>query len=140
MALIRIEFDLSLILNKLDDQRVVPLPRSWKGPCGLNRTEPLRREINEELVKLAKEMREASRRGEKLSLNDDEVAFYDALGTNDSAVKILGDETLKAIAQELVATIRRNVTIDWTVRETVQKFGYPPDKQEKATQTVNGAG
>ena len=105
-------------------------------------------QIIEELIELAKEMREASKRGEQLGLTDDEVAFYDALETNDSAVKVLGDETLKAIAQELVGTVRRNVSIDWTVREniraklrvmikrTLRKYGYPPDKQEKATQTV----
>lgn len=105
-------------------------------------------QVIEELIALAKEMREASRRGEKLGLSEEEVAFYDALETNDSAVKVLGDETLKAIARELVATVKKNVTIDWTVRESVRaqlrvyvkrilrKYGYPPDKQEKATQTV----
>jgi len=104
--------------------------------------------VIEELVALAKEMREAGRRGEQLGLTDGEMAFYDALETNDSAVKVLGDETLKAIARELVATVKKNVTIDWTVRESVRaqlrvyvkrilrKYGYPPDKQEKATQTV----
>ena len=92
-------------------------------------------------------MREAERRGEELGLTDDELAFYDALETNDSAVKVLGDET-STIARELVATVRKNVTIDWTLRENVRaqlrvlvkrilrKYGYPPDKQEKATQTV----
>ena len=81
-------------------------------------------------------------------LSEDELAFYDALETNDSAVKVLGDDTLRAIARELVETVRRNVSIDWTVRENVRaqlrvlvkrilrKHGYPPDKQEKATQTV----
>jgi type I restriction enzyme R subunit len=105
-------------------------------------------QVIEELIGLAKEMREAAARGEKLDLSDDELAFYDALETNDSAVKVLGDETLRMIARELVATVRANVTIDWTVRENVRahlrvlvkrilrKHGYPPDKQEKATQTV----
>jgi len=105
-------------------------------------------QVIEELIQLAKDMREAGARGEKLGLSDDELAFYDALETNDSAVKVLGDETLKTIARELVATVRTNVTIDWTVRENVRanlrvlvkrilrKHGYPPDKQEKATQTV----
>lgn len=105
-------------------------------------------QVIEELIGLAKEMREAGARGEKLGLSDDEVAFYDALETNDSAVKVLGDETLRDIARELVKTVRANVTIDWTVRENVRaqlrvlvkrilrKYGYPPDKQEKATQTV----
>jgi len=101
-----------------------------------------------ELIELAKEMREAHRRGEELGLSDDELAFYDALETNDSAVKVLGDETLRAIAHELVETVRKNVTIDWTVKESVRaklrtmvkrilrKHGYPPDKQEAATVTV----
>jgi type I restriction enzyme R subunit len=104
--------------------------------------------VIEELIQLAKEMREAGARGEQLGLTEDEVAFYDALETNDSAVKVLGDENLRAIARELVATVRANVSIDWTVRENVRahlrvlvkrilrKHGYPPDKAEKATQTV----
>ncbi len=104
--------------------------------------------VIEELIALAKDMRQAAQRGAALGLNDDEVAFYDALETNDSAVKVLGDEALRTIARELVATVRANVTIDWTVRENVRaqlrvlvkrilrKYGYPPDKQEKATQTV----
>lgn len=105
-------------------------------------------EVIAELIKLAEEMREAQKRGEKLNLSEDEIAFYDALEVNDSAVKVLGDDTLKKIARELVETVRNNATIDWTVRETVRaklrvlvkrilrKYGYPPDKQEKATQTV----
>lgn len=105
-------------------------------------------QILAELIKLAKEMREAYQRGEKLNLTDDEIAFYDALGVNDSAVKILGDQTLEQIARELVMSIKQNVTIDWTIRENVKakmrlavkkilkKYGYPPDKQETATQTV----
>ena len=105
-------------------------------------------QVIEELIELAREMREASSRGEKLGLTEDELAFYDALETNDSAVQVLGDETLRAIAQELVQTVRSNVTIDWTLRENVRaqlrvlvrrilrKHGYPPDKQEKATITV----
>lgn len=104
--------------------------------------------VIEELIQLAKDMRQAAQRGEDLGLNDDEVAFYDALETNDSAVKVLGDDALRTIARELVATVRANVTIDWTVRENVRaqlrvlvkrilrKYGYPPDLQEKATQTV----
>jgi type I restriction enzyme R subunit len=105
-------------------------------------------QVIEELIALAKEMREADRRGEALGLSEEELAFYDALETNDSAVKVLGDKTLRTIARELVETVRRNVTIDWTLRENVRanlrvlvkrilrKYGYPPDKQEKATQTV----
>jgi type I restriction enzyme R subunit len=105
-------------------------------------------QVIEELIELAKEMREAQKRGENLGMSDDEVAFYDALEVNDSAVQVLGDETLKMIAQELVKAVRRSVTIDWTVRENaraqirvmvkriLRKYGYPPDKQEKAMQTV----
>jgi len=105
-------------------------------------------QVIEELIGLAKEMREAHARGEALKLSEDELAFYDALETNDSAVKVLGDDTLRSIAQELVKTVRANVTIDWTLRENVRaqlrvlvkrilrKYGYPPDKQEKATETV----
>jgi type I restriction enzyme R subunit len=105
-------------------------------------------QVLEELIGLAKDMRTANARGEQLGLTDDELAFYDALEVNDSAVKVLGEPTLKLIAKELVDTVRKNVKIDWTVRENVRaqlrvlvkrilrKHGYPPDKQEKATQTV----
>ena len=105
-------------------------------------------QVIEELIRLAREMREANARGEQLGLSEDELAFYDALETNDSAVQVLGDETLRDIARELVDTVRGNVTIDWTLRENVRanlrrlvrrilrKHGYPPDKQEKATRTV----
>ncbi len=104
--------------------------------------------VIQELIDIARDMREAEKRGEDLGLNDDEKAFYDALGVNDSAVQVLGDETLTTIARELVEMVRRNVTIDWTVKESVRaklrimvkrilrKYGYPPDKQESATQTV----
>ncbi|MBX3408116.1 MAG: type I restriction endonuclease subunit R [Phycisphaeraceae bacterium] len=104
--------------------------------------------VIEELIGLAKEMREADRRGEALGLNEDEVAFYDALEVNDSAVKVLGEPTLQKIARELVESVRANTSIDWTVKESVRaklrvivkrilrKYGYPPDKQEQATQTV----
>ena len=105
-------------------------------------------QVIEELIALARDMRGASARGEQLGLSEEELAFYDALETSDSAVKVLGDETLRGIARELVETVRENVTIDWTLRENVRahlrvlvrrilrKHGYPPDKQEKATQTV----
>jgi len=105
-------------------------------------------QVIEELIALAREMREANARGEELGLSEDELAFYDALETNDSAVKVLGEPTLTMIARELVATVRKNVTIDWTIRENVRaqlrvlvkrilrKYGYPPDKAERATQTV----
>ena len=105
-------------------------------------------QVIEELIELAKQMRDADRRGEDLDLSEDELAFYDALETNDSAVAVLGDEILRGIARELVKAVRNNVTIDWTLRENVRaqlrvlvkrilrKHDYPPDKQEKATQTV----
>lgn len=105
-------------------------------------------QVIEELIALAKEMNAASRRGETLGLSNEELAFYDALEVNDSAVQVLGDPKLRDIARELAASVRKNVTIDWMVRENVRaqlrvlvkrilrKYGYPPDMQEKATQTV----
>ena len=105
-------------------------------------------QVIEELIGLARDMRTANARGEALGLSDEELAFYDALGVNDSAVQVLGEPTLKTIALELTESVRRNVTIDWTLRENVRaqmrvrvrrilrKFGYPPDKQEEATRTV----
>jgi len=105
-------------------------------------------QVIEELIALARDMRAAGARGKELGLTDDELAFYDALETNDSAVAVLGDETLRDIARGLVDQVRKNVTIDWTLRENVRahlrvlvkrilrKYGYPPDKQEKATHTV----
>ena len=105
-------------------------------------------QVIEELIELAREMREANARGERLGLTDEELAFYDALETNDSAVQVLGDETLRTIARELVDTVRGNVTIDWTLRENVRanlrrlvkrilrRHGYPPDRQDSATRTV----
>ena len=105
-------------------------------------------QVIEELIELAREMREASARGDELGLDENELAFYDALETNDSAVKVLGDKVLCTIARELVVTVRENITIDCTVRENVRanlrvlvkrilhKYGYPPDKQKKATLTV----
>lgn len=104
-------------------------------------------QVIEELIALAKNLREADRRGEELGLTEDEIAFYDALEVNDSAV-VLGDETLRIIAQELLRAVRDNVTIDWTVRENVRaqmrvmvkrilrRYGYPPDKQARATELV----
>jgi type I restriction enzyme R subunit len=105
-------------------------------------------QVIEELIALARQIRDAVARGTSLGLSEDELAFYDALETNDSAVKVLGEPTLKTIAQELVATVKKNVTIDWMIRDNVRaqlrvvvkrilrKYGYPPDKQEKATQTI----
>jgi type I restriction enzyme, R subunit len=131
-------------------------------------------EIIEQLIGLAKEMKAAQRRGEQLGLKEDELAFYDALiahgeeavreseahGTQEqrapyladaahnSVVRIMGDETLRDIARELVATVRQNTTIDWmykdsararlrlAVKKLLRKYGYPPDKQANATETV----
>lgn len=105
-------------------------------------------QVIEELIELAREVRKAGQRGQDLGLTEDEVAFYDALEVNDSAVKVLGDEALKTIAKELVQTVRGNISIDWTMKDSVRarlrvfvkrilrKHGYPPDKQESATKTV----
>lgn len=105
-------------------------------------------EVIEELIELARQIRDEKNRGTELNMSEDEVAFYDALGVNDSAVKVLGDETLRKIALELTQMIRNSVTIDWTQRASVQaqirlkvkkilrKYGYPPDKEKKATETV----
>lgn len=105
-------------------------------------------EIIQELINIAKEIKEADKEGEKLGLTQDEVAFYNALEVNDSAVRVLGDETLKVIAKEIADKVKRNATIDWTIREsaraklmvlvkrTLTKYGYPPDKQQKAIDTV----
>jgi len=101
-----------------------------------------------ELVELAKKIRAEKERGVELNLSDDETAFYDALCDNESAIKELGDETLKAIARELVIMLRKNTSIDWTLKQNVQaklrvlvkkllnRYKYPPDKQEVATKTV----
>ena len=105
-------------------------------------------QVIEELIGLARDLRAADARGAALGLSEDELAFYDALETNDSAVRVLGDDTLRAIARELVETVRRNASIDWTLQESVRadlrrlvrrvlrRHGYPPDKQEAATRTV----
>ncbi|QOJ25738.1 MAG: type I restriction endonuclease subunit R [Ignavibacteria bacterium] len=105
-------------------------------------------EIIQELINIAKQIKEADKEGEKLGLNSDEVAFYNALEINDSAVQVLGDDKLKEIAREIADKVRANATIDWTIREsaraklmvlvrrTLNKYGYPPDKQQKAIDTV----
>nr|WP_218148888.1 DUF3387 domain-containing protein [Thermodesulforhabdus norvegica] len=105
-------------------------------------------QVIEELIAIAKQMREAARRGEDLGLSEDEAAFYDALASNESAVQVLGDETLRKIAQELVERVRGSVSVDWSKRENtraqlrvlvkriLRKYGYPPDKQEQATELV----
>jgi type I restriction enzyme R subunit len=105
-------------------------------------------EVIEELIKVAKELDAATKRGHDLGLTDDEVAFYDALAANDSAVQAMGDAKLKVIAAELIVQVRKSVTIDWTLRESARakikvmvkrilnKHGYPPDLQEEAVKTV----
>ena len=105
-------------------------------------------QIIDELIRIAKEVKHSDDDAKRLGLSQDELAFYDALETNDSAVKVLGDETLKIIAKEIADKVKRNATIDWTIREsaraklmvlvrrTLTKYGYPPDKQQKAIDTV----
>jgi type I restriction enzyme R subunit len=105
-------------------------------------------EIIQELINIAKQIKEADKEGEKLGLYIDEVAFYNALEVNDSAVQVLGDEQLKQIAREIAEKVRANATIEWTIREsaraklmvlvrrTLNKYGYPPDKQQRAIDTV----
>ncbi len=105
-------------------------------------------QVIEELIRLAQEMREAQSRGQVLGLTEDEVAFYDALSENNSAREVLGDEQLRFLAQELVDRVKKNVSIDWQVRENaraqirvlvkrvLRKYGYPPDMQIRATELV----
>ncbi len=105
-------------------------------------------EVIEELIKVAKEMDAATKRGEDLGLTEDEIAFYDALAANESAVIAMGDDKLKAIAGELITQVRKSVTIDWTLRESARakikvmvkrilnRYGYPPDLQDEAVKTV----
>lgn len=105
-------------------------------------------QVIEELIKLAKDLDAATKRGEDLGLTDDEIAFYDALATNDSAKQAMGDDKLKLIAAELITKVKSSVTIDWTLRESARakikvmvkrilnKHGYPPDLQEQAVKTV----
>lgn len=105
-------------------------------------------QIIEELIEMAKKFKEASSRGEALGLNEDELAFYDALVMNEASVRELGDEVLAKIAHELTASLRANVSVDWSQRESIQaklrlmvkrilrKYKYPPDQQEEATEVV----
>lgn len=105
-------------------------------------------EVIQELIQLAREIKRGDEEAAKLGLTPEEMAFYDALETNDSAVAVLGDETLRTLAREIADAVRRNTTLDWTIREsararlrvivrrTLNKYGYPPDKQEKAVETV----
>lgn len=105
-------------------------------------------QVPEELIRLAEELREASLRDQKLGPTDDEVAFCDALETNDSAVNLLGDEKFRVIAQELLRAVRNNSSVNWTVRENVRaqmrvmvkrvlrRHGYPPDRKDHATKLM----
>ena len=105
-------------------------------------------EVIDELINLAKQLQEADQRGLKMGLNDQEVAFYDALAANNSALEVMGKDHLKVIATELVTQVRKSATIDWTLREgarakmrvivkrILRKHGYPPDLQNEATKLV----
>ncbi len=105
-------------------------------------------EVITELIDMAQQMREANKRGEALGLTEEELAFYDALADNESAVEAMDDKQLAFIAHELMKMVHNNVTIDWTVKQSarakirvmvkriLRKYGYPPDMQEKATETV----
>ena len=105
-------------------------------------------EIIQELIDIAKEIEEADAEGERLGLTQNEVAFYNALEVNDSVVQVLGDEQLRIIAREIAEKVKANATIDWAIREsaraklmvlvkrTLTKYGYPPDKQQKAIDTI----
>lgn len=105
-------------------------------------------QVIEQLIEIAKKIQQEQKRGTNLNLTEEEIAFYDALADNENAKQVLGDQTLKTIAKELVQTVRKNVSIDWTIRESVQarlrvlvkrtlkKYHYPPDQQEKATKNV----
>ncbi|MCW8163075.1 type I restriction endonuclease subunit R [Stutzerimonas stutzeri] len=105
-------------------------------------------QVIEELIEMANKFAAASKRGEQLGLNDDELAFYDALANNEASVRELGDEILAKIAHELTANLRQNVTVDWNNRDSVRaklrlmvkrilrKYKYPPDQQEEAAQLV----
>jgi len=105
-------------------------------------------QVIEELIAMAKDFKEAAGRGEKLGLTADELAFYDALATNEASVRQMGDETLRKIARELTTKLHNSNSVDWYLRESVRaklrlmvktilkKYKYPPDKQESATETV----
>jgi type I restriction enzyme R subunit len=105
-------------------------------------------QVMEELIEMARKFQEAANRGEALGLTEDEIKFYDALATNESAVRELADETLKKIAHELTENLRQNLTVDWSERESVRarlrlmvkrilrKYKYPPDLQDAAVELV----
>ena len=105
-------------------------------------------EILQELINLARDIRDARARGEASGLSDDEIAFYDALAENESAVEVMGNDQLKVIAHELLVSLKGNITVDWSHRENararmwvlvkriLRRYGYPPDMQDAAVQTV----
>ncbi|MDI3256096.1 MAG: DUF3387 domain-containing protein, partial [Bacillota bacterium] len=105
-------------------------------------------EVLQELIQLARDIRAARQRGEEQGLSDEEIAFYDALAENESAVQVMGDDKLRVIAHELLMSLKENVTVDWAHRESararmrvlvkriLRKYGYPPDLQDVAVQTV----
>ena len=105
-------------------------------------------QVLEEMIALAKELEAAGKRGEDLGLSEEEVAFYDALAANESAVMAMGDDKLRFIAAELISQVKKSVTIDWNLREgarakirvmvrrILSKYGYPPDLADAAVQTV----
>lgn len=105
-------------------------------------------EVIQELIRLAKDIRAARSRGEEQGLSDDEIAFYDALSENESALQVMGDDKLRVIAHELLMSLRENVSVDWAHRESararlrvlvkriLRRYGYPPDLQDAAVQTV----
>ena len=105
-------------------------------------------QVMEELIEMAKKFKAAASRGEQLGLTDDEVRFYDALAANESAVRELTDETLKKIAHELTDNLRKNITVDWSQRESMRaslrlmvkrvlrKYKYPPDLADAAVELV----
>jgi len=105
-------------------------------------------EVLQELIQLARDIRAARARGEEQGLSDEEIAFYDALAENESAVAVMGDAKLRVIAHELLVSLRDNVSVDWAHRESararmrvlvkriLRKYGYPPDLQDAAVQTV----
>lgn len=150
-----IELLKKILNNELKARAKTNLVKSWKllemletAIKKYQNNLPTTSEIIQELINIAKEIKASDAEAEKLGLNQDEMAFYDALETNDSAVSVLGDEILRTIAKEIADKVRANATIDWTIREsaraklmvlvkrTLTKYGYPPDKQQKVIDTV----
>ena len=105
-------------------------------------------QVIEELIQLAKEIKVSDDKAADLGLSDDEIAFYDALALNESAKEVMGDDTLRSLAQVLVQRVRQNMSIDWTIKESaraklrttvrrlLREYGYPPDQQKLATENI----